>query len=109
MAAVDFEELFVTLKDGIATLAKETVTEYAKQATAEGQKALTAMKADLQRWYVQAASGELGKEDLEFLIASKKELTEMKALLQLGIAKIQLDKFNSGLLQLVVNSIGKII
>lgn len=109
MATANFEEIFATLKDGVAALAKETVTEYAKQATAEGQKALTGMKSDLQQWHAQAASGELEKEDLKFLIAGKKELTEMKALLQLGIAKIQLDKFKSGLLQLVVNSIGKVI
>ncbi len=109
MATANFEEIFVTLKDGVAILAKETVTECAKQATAEGQKALTAMKSDLQRWYADVTLGELGKDDVEFLISGRKELTEMKALLQLGIAKIQLDKFKSGIINLTVNSICRIV
>lgn len=109
MATANFEEIFARLKEGVAALAKETVTEYAKQATAEGQKALTSMKSDLQRWYAEVTRGELEKEDLEFLIAGRKELTEMKALLQLGIARIQLDKFKSGLIALAVSSICRIV
>lgn len=109
MATANFEEIFATLKDGVVALAKETVTEYAKHVTDEGQKALTSMKNDLQRWYAQVASGELEKEDLEFLIAGRKELTEMKTLLQIGIAQIQLDKFRTGLMHLVIASFSRVI
>ncbi len=108
MTTAIFEEIFANLKDGVATLAREALSEYADQATEEGQKALAGMKSDLQRWYAQVANGELGEEDLEYLISGRMELAEMKALLQLGIAKIQLDKFKTRLTNLIVKTVGDI-
>lgn len=109
MAAIDFNQMLETLKEGVAFIAKDTVKEYANQATREGQKALTTLKADLKKWTEQVERGELSKEDLEFLIMGRKELTEMRGLQQLGIAKIQLDKFKNGITGLIVSTIGKMI
>lgn len=108
MATTDFNELFETLKQGVSSIAQETVKDYARQATKEGQKSLTGLKSDLKRWTEQVERGELSKEDLEFLLLGRKELTEMKVLQQLGIAKIQLDKFKNAITGLIVSTIIKI-
>lgn len=108
MAAIDFNILFETLRQGVAIIAKDNVKEYASQATREGQRVLTALKVDLKRWTEQLERGELSKEDLEFLIKGRKELTEMRGLQQLGIAKIQLDKFKNGITDLIVSTITKL-
>lgn len=109
MAAIDFNELFETLKTGIIDLAKTTMKDYASQATKDGQNVLNKLKTDLEVWSKQVAAGEMSLEDLRFLIEGRKELTQMKTLQQLGIAKIQLEKFQKGVLDLILNSIAKII
>ena len=105
MASIDFSELFDTLKTGVVDLAKGTVSNYLSQATQEGQNALDEMKTDLEAWAKAIATGDMGIEDLKFLIAGRKEITEMKGLEQLGIAQIQLDKFKNGIVDLIVNRI----
>lgn len=108
MATTDFNELFDTLIRGISTIAQEIVKDYVRQATKEGHKALTALKSSLKRWSEQVERGELSKEDLEFLLQGRKELTEMKVLQQLGIAKVQLDKFKNAITGLIVSTLIKI-
>ncbi|MBN9485252.1 MAG: hypothetical protein BGO70_03110 [Bacteroidetes bacterium 43-93] len=105
MSTLEFDELFETLKDGVSSIAKETIGKYAEQATAEGQKALKTLKGDLKSWTEDAKNGDLSAADLDFLLKGREELTEMHALEQLGIAKIQLDKFKNGIIGLIVNSV----
>ena len=109
MAAIDFSELFDTMKSGVVELAKGTLKDYASQATEEGQNALNEMKEDIQSWSRELANGDLGVEDVKFLLAGRKELTGMKALEQLGVAQIQLDKFKSGLMSLIIESLKNLI
>lgn len=105
MATTDFGELFATLKLGVATIARETVADYARQATREGHKALTGLKTDLKKWAEAAARGELSEEDLAHLLKGRQELTEMEGLKQLGIGTIQLDKFKNSVVNLVLDKI----
>jgi hypothetical protein len=109
MAATDFDKLFDTLKSGVVDLAKSTMKDYASQATKDGQNVLNKLKTDIEIWSKQVAIGNLSAEDLKFLIEGRKELTQMKALQQVGIAKIQLEKFQIGLTNLIINSILKVI
>lgn len=109
MATTDFSEIFDTMKAGVVELAKGTIKDYVSQATEEGQNALTSMREDLKNWTNQVAKGDMNIDDLKFLIEGSKELTEMRALKQLGIAQIQLDQFKSGLMNLIVGSISKLI
>ena len=105
----NFEDVFNDLKQGVAALARETITSYAAQAATEGRQILVKMKDKLKRWSKEYAAGNLNDADLQFLMASEKELMEMKALQQLGIAKIQLDKFKNGMINLVVKAIGSLL
>ena len=109
MAATDFNTLFQTLMDGMADIARDTIKRSVKEATKEGRTALTVLKGDLERWTQMVADGELSIEDMEFLLAGRKELAEMTALSRLGIARIELDKFKDGIISLVVNTVGKVI
>jgi hypothetical protein len=109
MAAIEFDELFDTLKTGIAGLAKTTVNDYLAQATEEGQNALDGMKADIQQWSVSLAAGDMSTEDLKFLVAGRKEIIEMRGLEQVGIAEIQLDSFKNGIVNLIITTVSKVI
>ena len=109
MATIDFSGVFETLKSGVIDLAKGTINDYVTQATQEGQNALDEMKTDLETWSKSLATGDMDIEDLKFLIAGRKEITEMRGLEQLGIAQIQLDKFKNGIVDLIVNSISKML
>lgn len=109
MAAIDFNELFDTLKTGIVDLAKTTMKDYVSQATKDGQNVLNKMKTDIDTWSKQVASGDLSLEDLKFLVEGRKELTQMKALQRVGIDQIQLEKFQKGVVDLIIGTISKII
>jgi len=109
MASINFNELFDSLKTGVADLAKGTVTDYVGQATQEGQDTLDQMRADIEQWSKSIATGDMNTDDLKFLIEGRKELTEMRGLEQLGIAQIELDKFKSGMIDLVIGGISKFI
>ena len=65
-------------------------------------------KADLQRWTTMLASGQLSKDDFEWLLQSKKDLAELVALKQAGLAQVALDRFVNGLLNVVVTSAFKV-
>jgi len=109
MATVNFQDLFDTLKTGVVDLAKGTVSDCVSEATTAGQNALVEMKADIEDWSMSIATGEMDIKDVEFLIAGRKELTEMHGLEQLGIAQIELDKFKNGMIDLIVGTISKVI
>ncbi len=105
MATIDFESLLKNLKDNIGSLAVSTVKEYADQAKTDGLNMIETLKTDIQNWSQQVIEGKLSKDDLEFLVMSKKELIQMNALKQAGLALVKIDEFKNGVLTLIVNGL----
>lgn len=107
MPATDFSALFETLKKGVADLATTTLRDYVAQATTDGLNALNTMQTDLERWTEKLASGRLTIDDVRFLMQGKKELMQMKALQQAGLAQIRLDTFRNSLIDMVIGTMSK--
>lgn len=105
MAAVNFQDILNTLKDEVGKLAVATFKDYKNEATADALELLNEIKGNLQTWTFQVAEGKLSKEDFEFLVLAQKELAEMRALKQAGLAMIKADEFKNSLLNLVSNTI----
>ncbi len=101
---VEFDEFLNTLKDGVLDLAKQGLKGFREEALKDGQNFLEKSKEDLRRWTKLLASGELSQEDFEFLVLSKKDVAEMHALKQAGLALVRIDRFKSGLLNLVIET-----
>lgn len=48
------------------------------------------------------AKGDLTKDDFEWLLAGKKDVALLVALKQKGLAKVALDRFSNGLIDVIV-------
>lgn len=105
MANIDFQILFNKLKEEAISLTTSTVKKYKTAACADLMNILEDMKESLERWTIQLAEGKLSKEDFEFLVLGQKELIEMNALKQAGLALIKADELKNSLLNLIVNTV----
>ncbi|MBI4369154.1 MAG: hypothetical protein HY547_02875 [Elusimicrobia bacterium] len=105
----DFNDIFNELKKGVADIAKREAKEYVKQAQEDGQAFLDNLKIDLELWARQLAEGKMSKADFEFLVKGKKNLAEMKALTQTGIAAARVDRVRTAFVNLAIGSVDKLI
>ena len=105
MSAINFQEIFKELKDEAVKLALSTFKEYKDAAKTDAVDLIESLKDNLENWTVQLAEGKLSKADFEFLVLAQKELIEMNALKQAGLALIKADEFKNGLLNLVVKTV----
>lgn len=104
-AQVDFANLFDDLKGQVITLAKISLAKYEKEAKKGALLFLNEIKSKLSRWTLLLAAGQLTTEDFEWLVNSQKQLLEMKALSQAGLAAIRVDQFKNSVLNMVVDTI----
>lgn len=109
MADINFQGVMDTLKDEVVNLALATFKDYKTQAKADALQLLNDMKENLRSWTLQLAQGKLSKADFEFLVLGQKELVEMNALRQAGMALIKADEFKNSLFNLITNTITGLI
>lgn len=101
----DFNEVFEELKDLIGPLAEDTLGELKDEALEDGKAFINKIKVDLERWSKQLAEGKITADKFKWLINSKKALAEMELLKQKGLAIVKINKFKSGLLNLVITTV----
>jgi hypothetical protein len=101
----DFNDLFEDLKKGVTNLAESTLKNFVKKAKSDGQQMLDDMKEKLQRWTQLLIERKLTTEDFEWLVNSQKDLIQMAALKQAGLAAIRIDQFKASLLNMVVDTV----
>ena len=102
---VDIKSILSTLKGKIADLAKSTVSNYVKQATKDGEQLLILIKDDLARWSQELADGRITIRDFETLVIGDKDLAEMSALTQAGLALARIDQFRGSLFNLIIDTV----
>jgi hypothetical protein len=105
MANLDFQNLVETLKTEVTNLALSTVNNYKNEATADALNMLNMMKENLSTWTMELADGKMSTKDFEFLVLGQKELIEMNALKQAGLAMIQVDEFKNSILNLIIKTV----
>lgn len=103
---MDTENAVSELKSEIGDLAKVMLNKYKDAAVDDGQDFLDSIKDDLKKWAGMLSRGEIDKDEFDSLVRGKKDLAEMKALKQLGLAKVQYDKFVNAVID---KTIGKFI
>ncbi|WP_423126748.1 hypothetical protein [Gaoshiqia sp. Z1-71] len=106
---MDFQTLFDSLKNEVIKLASSSLKSYKKEAQSDALRVAEELKEDLKAWTIQLATGEMAAKDFEFLILAKKELIEMTALKQKGLAKIKIDEFKTGLLNCIISTVTGLI
>jgi hypothetical protein len=103
----DFKDFLDTLKNELSEVAREAGEDFKDELIKDGKAFVKKSKEDLERWMSLAAEGRLSKEELEYLIKGKKDLAEMEALKQKGLAKVKIDRMRTALYNSVINSVFK--
>ena len=100
----DINEILDGLKDGIKELAKKEAKDFVVQAQGDAEKFLDDIKQDLATWVKQLAKGELSENDFKFLVRGRKDVAEMAALKQAGLAQVAIQRIVNGVIDLVVDA-----
>jgi len=109
MANIDFEEVLVNLKEEVTKLALTTFKSYKDEAKTDALKLVDEIKDNLQTWTIQLADGQLSKKDFEDLVLGQKEVIEINALKQAGLAMIKVDGFRDSLFGAIIKTVSGLI
>ena len=107
--AINFDAFYETLKTGVVDIAKAEATDFLEQATDDGQKFLDQSKVKLQRWTNLLAEGKLTTHEFAFLVKGMKDLAQMHALTQAGMAAVRVDRIRVAVIDLVIMAAGKLV
>lgn len=103
-----FDDFVNGVVEGAKGLAKDSLKGLEKQASEDAKAFVKKTEADLQRWTHLLADKKLTKEDFQDLVKAKKALAEIHALTQAGIALTRLERFRTGLIDLVIDTAFKV-
>lgn len=99
-----FDDFVEALNIGAKDLAKEIFDGFEDEAKDDAKAFLEKTKQDMQRWTKLIAQGDLTKQDFTDLVQAKKALAEIHALRQTGVALTKLERFRTGLINLVIDT-----
>ena len=88
----------------ITEFLKGEVSDHLEQAKADARAFLESAKNKLQKWLDQLTSGQITTDEFEFLVKSQRDLAEMNALTQIGLAKARIDRIVNGIIQTVIDA-----
>jgi galactokinase len=100
----NFDDYVQAVEEGVKELAKKTLKGFKDEALSDAKEFLQSSQDDLQRWTKLLARGELSQDDFEWLVVGRKDVAELHALKQSGLAMIRLDRFRNALLDLVIDT-----
>ena len=100
----NFDDFMDAIKAGSKDLAQELFSDYQTEAKADTQAFLDKSKEDLKRWTKLLAQQDLSEQDFSDLVQAKKALAEIHLLRQKGVALTKLERFRSGLINLVIDT-----
>jgi hypothetical protein len=105
----DVDAFLDALKDEITDLAETHLEELQEAAREDGEAFLNQTQDDLKRWGRLMAQGELSREEFESLVRGQKDLAEMEALKQAGLAAVRAEQFRDALLDRIVGTASRIL
>lgn len=106
---IDFDRFLETLRTDLGGVIKEFGEELKEDILNDAEAFATKTRDDIEHWSKLLKDGEMGIKDFEFLLKGKKDLAEMEALKQKGLAQAKLDKLKADILNTVVGSVKKVL
>lgn len=98
------DEFNDAIEDGVKELSKRILKGFKEEALADAKAFLDASKEDLHRWTKLLSEGKLSEDDFEWLVLGRKDVVELHALKQSGLALVRLDRFRNALIDLVIDT-----
>ena len=107
MTKFDTQAFLDDLTTQLKTLATTEWSDCKSAAIQDGIAFLQQSRADIQNWTLKAATGDLTKDELQWLVKGKMDVAELHALTQAGLAAVRVQKFREAVVGIVVGSIFK--
>ncbi len=70
----------------------------------DAQAFRTKAEQQLAEWVTELAKNEITQKNLQSLVRGERDLAEMAALKQAGLAQVALDTFTNGFMEIVLNA-----
>ena len=99
-----FDEFFTVVLDGTKTLGGEAAKNFLKEATVDSAAFKAQAEADLQRWTLQLANGDIDKEDFASLLRGQLAEATLAALLKAGVGAQQADEVRDKVIKLALKA-----
>ena len=102
---MDFDQI---LKDVLAQskgLGKTLFKQFATQASKDTRDFLEKTRVSLERAARLLVDEKIDRDDFEDLVRGKRDLAEMRALKQAGLAKASIDTFTNGVLNIFIDAV----
>lgn len=103
-----YDEFVEAVLGGAKDLARQVFDGLEDNARADAKSFLEKTEADLKCWTRLLSLREITERDFADLVHAKKALAEIHALTQAGVALIRLERFRSGLIDLVIDTAFKV-
>ena len=100
----NYDDFINAIEEGVKELAQKILKGFKDEALTDAKAFIEASKGDLQRWTKLLKQGELSQDDFEWLVMGRKDVAELHALKQSGLALVRLDRFKNALLDLVIDT-----
>jgi len=100
----NFNDFVEAIEEGVKEIAKRTLKGFKDEAVEDTKAFLEMSKDDLERWTRLLANGDLSHEDFEWLLLGRRDVAELYALKQKGLALVRLDRFRNALLDLIIDT-----
>jgi hypothetical protein len=104
MTKFDTNTFVKNVEAAAKNLAETLFKKYTTQAKDDTEQFLQAAKDGIARSALLYQEKKIDKEDLEDLIQGKKDLAEMHALKQAGLASAAIDAFVNGVIQIMIDA-----
>ncbi|MBA3833144.1 MAG: hypothetical protein H0X34_14870 [Chthoniobacterales bacterium] len=104
MPSFDTNAAISTTLDKSKELAGILFKKFVNQAVDDTENFLRRSKDGVARAGLLYAEGKIDRDDFEDLVLGKKDLAEMHALKQTGLASATIDTFTNGVLQIFVDA-----
>jgi hypothetical protein len=104
MADIDIGSIFKSVEDQARALAEKLLTRYTQQAVHDVKDFLERSRDDLNRWVAELKRGDIDKDEFESSVKGQRDVAEMRALKQAGLAQVQIDTFTNGVLDIIVSA-----
>jgi hypothetical protein len=102
---VNIDNVLKSIEEQSKSLVEKLFKQYTQQAFTDISDFLRKSKADLERWIQELARGQIDKDEFKSVVQGQLDVAEMRALKQAGLARVRIDIFNSGVLDIVVSAV----
>ena len=105
----DFKNFLKTLRTDLSSAFNELGQNYVEEIIEDGSEFARRFKDRLERRVKKLTSGELSKEEFEWLMKSEKNLIQLKSIEKRGLSEVQLHKIRKTIVHTLIGSVFKSI